>query len=281
MSGKSAGTRATSSLVFKSQTDTLKGIRRHMGTNVERSESIYTTTCDTYNGFTTMRILEKMILALTGRKYDLPVNRRTIHTVGLWRTDSVVLRASMLTPDLATGTVHLKGLSYADVNNKLDYCYVAMASPRTTKVTVTGKGVQLQGRMAPYVCDMLNIDTVFSHINLAGSKLLFTLTTLEEQDILCMSMDSMYILSSFAVDTCIITIDLKKQSCRILADHGSSEVNEGKNTCVVLRCNGGISLQGKEEHISQVCKSFRESLLNISRSRHWRTFICTLVSYEA
>lgn len=229
---------------------------------------------------TSVKLLQPVINAFTGAYNPVNKERRELFTVTLLREGTdVIYRCCFIQPEIASAACSFAAAWKPTVNDVLVEITDQFPDATPCTLSTAQRYPQLSGRMVPYVVEFLPHNVNWGFVNICKSYMLFIRTDEHRSLLMAVSRECMKILTPFFPDYSACVFDSKTSSYKItVTPEQSVNMNEpNKNSCMYIYGDGSFRLQGHPDRLPRVCESFRNAIIEISKSVAWTTFTSKLI----
>jgi hypothetical protein len=214
---------------------------------------------------------------------DVDINHRAIYCIGSWKSQDnrILVSCSILQPNIANGTVHLKGISVNTVQEHSTRVF-PVHDGKGPSISVPNFNPQLQGKYAISLADSLIAHNLvkenlvsWSLIVLSQTQPLFVISAPEGVFECRLTHDSCKILEEVAPSHVGISHSRSTSQSFSFRNRGHAS-GGGSGPSVTIHTSGTLQYQGKPTNAYIVAKCFKDCIYTVMESRSVSRFINSL-----
>lgn len=220
-------------------------------------------------------LLQPLLDGLTNGIQPVDPETRMLYTIGTWNEGSdAIYRCCFVQPEIATCSCSFSSTWKPTAEDVLYEVSEMFPNANPCNLSKAIKYPQLSGRMTPYVVEHLPFSVNWGFVNICRSYFLFIVTDIEGPHLMSISKFCMEILQSYFPEysTCIRD-STTAYKITVEPDPGGNINEPNKNSCLYVYSDGSFRYQGHPNSTKRVCQSFKEAIMNISKSRAWGNFV--------
>lgn len=245
-------------------------------------DSIYDNTYARHLPGSSVKMLNNIIIPLTGCNAEVSAESRRIYTISkfLYR-QSFSLRMCFIQPEVSSATAVSSSSNWQSFNKARSLEVSAPNNPSPGKITVSREKCQVAGRLAPYVVDGSGAsnDVSWTYFNASKSRFFYVASSPHTVKMLFPSRETISIYQSFSVKNCAIVYVSTMGCFKITAspDEATEDDNPNKSTCIFLYCDGTYKVLGTPHKSYAVCSMFRDTVIRAHTSHMHSKLVASLV----
>jgi hypothetical protein len=233
---------------------------------------------------TQQQFIESFLQGITqASNIDISTNFRAVYSIGSWVSPdkTLLVSCSLLQPNIATGTVHLKGITINTVREHSSVTF-PVYDGKGPSISVPNFNPQIQGKYAIPLADSLIQNGLVRRDLVSWSLMVLSQT----QPIFVVSSSSGIYECRLTHDSCTILEEVAPSHVGVSHSRSTSQSfsfrnkmhasGGGSGPSITIHRSGTLQYQGKPENAYKVAMCFKECIYAAMESRSVHRFVNSL-----